>query len=50
VWKLYARACARSGPVSTLYEWDDAIPDFPAVHAEALKAGAYRARALKAAV
>ena len=50
VWKLYARACARTGPVSTLYEWDEDIPDFGVLHAEALKAGAYRARALRKAV
>jgi uncharacterized protein (UPF0276 family) len=50
VWALYARACARTGPVSTLYEWDEAIPEFPVLHAEALKAAAYRERALRAAV
>ena len=26
VWELYARASARTGPVSTLYEWDEEIP------------------------
>jgi hypothetical protein len=42
VWELYARAIARTGPVATLYEWDEDIPDFEVVHAEALKAKAYR--------
>jgi hypothetical protein len=38
VWALYARASARTGPVSTLFEWDDAIPSFDEVAAEAAKA------------
>ena len=42
VWQLYARACRRTGPVSTLYEWDENIPAFEVVHAEAQKARAYR--------
>ena len=42
VWELYRRACARTGNVSTLYEWDEDIPDFEVVHAEALKARACR--------
>jgi uncharacterized protein (UPF0276 family) len=42
VWKLYGRACARTGDVSTLLEWDADIPDFPTVHAEARKASAFR--------
>ena len=28
VWRLYERAVARLGPVSTLIEWDDRIPDW----------------------
>ena len=31
-----------NGNVSTLYEWDEDIPDFETLHAEALKARAYR--------
>jgi uncharacterized protein (UPF0276 family) len=50
VWDLYARACRRTGNVATLYEWDEDIPDFDTVHAEALKAGAYRESVLAAAV
>ncbi len=42
VWALYARACARTGNVSTLLEWDADIPDFETVHAEARKAEAFR--------
>jgi hypothetical protein len=43
VWKLYAHAVSRTGPVSTLLEWDANIPAFDVVHAEALKALDYRA-------
>ena len=49
VWELYARSCRRTGNVATLYEWDEDIPDFQTVHAEALKAGAYREAVLAAA-
>jgi hypothetical protein len=42
VWELYRRACRRTGPVATLYEWDENIPSFEVVHAEAMKARAYR--------
>jgi uncharacterized protein (UPF0276 family) len=38
VWKLYERAIERCGPTATLLEWDDNIPSFEEVHAEALKA------------
>lgn len=38
VWALYRRATSRMGRVSTLLEWDEAIPSFDVVHAEALKA------------
>jgi uncharacterized protein (UPF0276 family) len=43
VWKLYERAVARTGPRSTLLEWDESIPAFDVVHAEALKAKRYLA-------
>jgi len=42
VWELYSRSCQRTGPVSTLYEWDENIPEFPVLLSEALKARAYR--------
>jgi len=38
VWKLYARAVELCGATPTLLEWDDRIPSFDEVHAEALKA------------
>ncbi len=43
VWDLYARLCARTGPVSTLFEWDASIPPLAAVRAEAEKARPLRA-------
>jgi len=49
VWDLYRRSCLRTGNVATLYEWDEDIPEFEVVHAEALKAGAFREQALLAA-
>jgi uncharacterized protein len=45
VWALYARAIQRCGPTATLLEWDDNIPSFEEVHAEALKANRYLTRA-----
>jgi uncharacterized protein len=41
VWKLYERAIERVGPTATLLEWDDRIPSFEEVHAEARKAEKY---------
>ena len=41
VWKLYAQAIERVGRTATLLEWDDRIPTFDEVHAEALKANAF---------
>jgi len=38
VWALYAEAIKLCGPTATLLEWDDLIPSFDEVHAEALKA------------
>jgi len=42
VWELFSRSCRRTGNVATLYEWDEDIPNFDVLHAEALKARAYR--------
>ena len=42
VWNLYALSCRRTGLVATLYEWDDDIPAFDVVLAEARKAEAFR--------
>jgi hypothetical protein len=41
VWELYAKAIRRCGSTATLLEWDDSIPSFDNVHAEALKANKY---------
>ena len=38
VWDLYAEAIQLCGPTATLLEWDDRIPSFDEVHAEAKKA------------
>lgn len=48
VWRLYAHAIRRCGVTATLLEWDDRIPAFAEVHAEALKANAYIADARQA--
>ena len=42
VWELYRHSVARTGNVSTLFEWDGDIPEFDVVHTEALRARAYR--------
>jgi len=42
VWDLYRKACELTGPVSTLIEWDDDIPEFDVLAAEAEKARAVR--------
>jgi uncharacterized protein (UPF0276 family) len=42
VWELYRYAYGRSGGRATLLEWDEDIPPFEVVHAEALKAREYR--------
>jgi hypothetical protein len=41
VWRLYERAIELAGPTATLLEWDDRIPSFDEVHAEARKAERY---------
>jgi uncharacterized protein (UPF0276 family) len=48
VWDLYRATIARTGPVSTSIEWDDEIPDWSVLVAEAEKARAMRDRALHA--
>jgi uncharacterized protein len=49
VWELYRRSVARTGNVATLYEWDEDIPDFETVQAEAEKARAFREESIGAA-
>jgi uncharacterized protein (UPF0276 family) len=46
VWALYRKACELTGPVSTLIEWDDDIPAFEVLAAEAEKARSMRDEAL----
>lgn len=46
VWSLYAHACRRFGRVSTLFEWDEEIPELAVVLDEALKAREVSGRAL----
>jgi hypothetical protein len=41
VWRLYEHAIRRVGPTATLLEWDDRIPSFDEVHAEARKAAKF---------
>jgi hypothetical protein len=50
VWGLYERAIERCGPTATLLEWDDNIPTFEEVHAEALKAKRFLDAAAKVAL
>jgi uncharacterized protein (UPF0276 family) len=42
VWELYRRAVRRCGAVATLVEWDDDIPEWDVLAAEAQKARAMR--------
>jgi uncharacterized protein (UPF0276 family) len=50
VWQMYARTIERAGPTATLLEWDDNIPSFEEVHAEALKANRFLNTAAKPVV
>jgi uncharacterized protein len=44
VWRLYESAIRRFGPVSTLIEWDDRIPELETLAAEAARARSILAR------
>jgi len=44
VWKLYGYAVERFGAVSTLIEWDESIPPFGELCAEAERARAIACR------
>ena len=48
VWDLYRETIELAGPVPTLIEWDDEIPDFPVLQAEAERARRVREDALAA--
>lgn len=39
VWALFAEVIAKVGPVPTLVEWDNDLPDWPVLAAEAARAG-----------
>jgi uncharacterized protein (UPF0276 family) len=49
VWTLYRRAVSRVGAVATLVEWDDDIPEWDVLAAEAEKARGMRAELLASA-
>ncbi|HUY18008.1 MAG TPA: DUF692 domain-containing protein [Candidatus Binataceae bacterium] len=49
VWTLYEYAVRRLGPVATLIEWDDSIPDFPVLTEAAGEARRRAARVIGAA-
>jgi uncharacterized protein (UPF0276 family) len=48
VWDLYRLTLERAGPVSTLIEWDDKIPELEVLLAEVERAKTERQRALEA--
>ena len=48
VWSLYAEAVRRFGPVTTLVEWDDRIPSWEELVAEAGRARDLEAEVLRA--
>jgi uncharacterized protein (UPF0276 family) len=39
VWALYAEVIGQAGPRPTLVEWDNDVPDWPVLQAEAARAG-----------
>jgi hypothetical protein len=45
VWALYAEVIAKAGPLPTLIEWDNDVPDWPTLAAEAARAEAVLAEA-----
>ncbi len=50
VWSLYVRAQRRFGRVSTLLEWDDRLPSFEDLEAEAMKIRAAQTRVFPEAI
>lgn len=48
VWRLYDRALARCGPVATLVEWDNDVPPWPTLLAQATQAEAFLERRRRA--
>jgi uncharacterized protein (UPF0276 family) len=49
VWTLYEEVLARTGPVASLIEWDNDVPSWPVLRAEAERAGDVLARAAREA-
>src|SRR5258706_9614095 len=47
VWDLYRDAVRRFGPVATLVEWDDKIPEFERLEQESIRARGIQAEALR---
>ena len=50
VWALFAHVISRTGPLPTLIEWDNDVPDWPTLHAEAVAAQDILSRASSATV
>ena len=48
VWALYAYVIARTGAMATLIEWDNDVPDWPTLRAEAIAAHDILSRASRA--
>jgi uncharacterized protein (UPF0276 family) len=48
VWALYGCVISRTGPLPTLIEWDNDVPDWPVLAAEARAADAILHRAVRA--
>jgi len=48
VWALYDEVIARTGPIATLIEWDNDVPAWPVLRAEALGAKAILDRTARA--
>jgi len=45
VWALYGEVIARAGPVASLVEWDDDVPEWPVLRREAAAAQSILERA-----
>lgn len=44
VWTLFEEVIARTGPLPSLIEWDNDVPEWPVLRAEAIRAGTVLAR------
>ncbi len=47
VWALYGYTMAKTGALPTLIEWDNDVPDWPTLRAEAVRAGVAMAEAVR---